>query len=145
MEDMNINELLGETLKSIQVNSDQDRITFETHDGKEYVMYHSQDCCESVSIDDIIGDLNDLIGYPITMAEEVSNGGRGENDYDADYNVKGVRLPDWPEGIKKPDYAPESYTWTFYKLATIKGSVTIRWYGTSNGYYSESVTFGRAA
>ena len=79
-------------------------------------MFHERDCCESVSVEDICGELSWLVGAPILMAEEVCN----------------VPLP-------AKDSWDESHTWTFYKFATTKGYVTIRWYGTSNGYYSESV------
>lgn len=110
--------LVGETISNIENSGDQ--VTLFTQDGKEFLMYHSQDCCESVSVEDIIGDLKDLIGSPITMAEESSNSDNPKSDGYSD-----------------------SFTWTFYKLATIKGYVTIRWYGSSNGYYSERVDFAR--
>lgn len=84
---------------------------------------HPVDCCERVYIEAIDGDLKDLVGHPITMAEEVS-----ESLVETD-PVKFLELPD------------ESVTWTFYKFATVKGYVTIRWCGGSNGYYSEGVDY----
>jgi hypothetical protein len=110
----NFNEILGKTLTNIEVNNDKDEILFYT-ENEVYKMFHRQDCCESVEIEEIIGDLEDLIGTPLTMAEEVTESGENNG---------------W-----------DSYTWTFYKMATIKGYVTIRWLGESNGYYSEDVDF----
>lgn len=110
-------ELLGKTLIEIDVSrgDGDDIITFFCSDGDKFTMYHQQDCCECVDIKDIVGDVEDLINSPILRAEE-----RTEINEYGDY---------------------ESSTATFYELATIKGSVTISWLGTSNGYYSESVDF----
>lgn len=117
--DASIEDLIGKTLVKAE-NLDNDEIIFTCSDGSVYRMFHMQDCCESVTVDDIIGDLNDLVGSPIITASADSN---EEN----------------PDGVQK-DYQ-DSFTWTFYNLSTIKGYVTIRWYGESNGYYSESVDF----
>ena len=68
---MSIEQLLGKTLTKI--TNDDSEILFETTEGevyKMYKMYHSQDCCETVSIDTIYGDLQDLIGNPILLAAE---------------------------------------------------------------------------
>lgn len=117
---MKIKKLLGKTINAIDVNSDKTEIIFST-DAGDYRMWHRQDCCEEVHIEDIIGDLNDLISNPLLIAEEVTN-------------TEDSQLP-----IPSPYDYEESYTWTFYKFATIKGYVDIRWFGSSNGYYFESV------
>lgn len=127
-----LSELLGKTLT--RVDADHDEIVFTTTEGEKYKLCHFQDCCESVAIEDIVGDLKDLVGHPILIAEEVSY-----NDPKALPTHEQVRLK--MERANDPDYWYESETWTFYKFATIKGYVDIRWYGTSNGYYSESVDF----
>ena len=125
-----LKDLLGKTLVSVEENADKDRLTFETTKGKRYLMYHLQVCCESVSIEDICGELSDLIGSPILLAEEVSSSDK--NDL----------IPSWASIPNTENtYEPDSHTWTFYRFQTAKGFVTIRWYGSSNGCYSESVTF----
>jgi len=122
-EEISFNDLKGKTLASIDgCKEGGDEVIFTTIDGIKYRMHHWSDCCESVSIESVVGDLNDLIGSPILLAEESTS---DENPKDAKIVLE----------------YQESYTWTFYKLATIKGYVDIRWYGESNGYYSESVDF----
>jgi hypothetical protein len=97
-------------------------VTFKTAEGRTFVMHHSQDYCETVLVEDVNGDVADLIGTPILSAVEESS-----NEDPADYkNTDGYR---------------DSFTWTFYRLTTIKGTVVVRWLGESNGYYSESVYF----
>lgn len=108
--------LKGKILINIECKGDNE-IQFTDSENNIYHMYHEQDCCEEVYIKDICGNLSHLLDSPITMAECIVNKGSTDED-------------EWGIG-----------TWTFYKLATVKGYVTISWYGESNGYYSETVDF----
>lgn len=118
---MSFEQLKGKTIVEIKgLRAGSDEVRFLCADGTRYRMYHSQGCCESVDIEDVNGDVEDLLNNPILLANESTS---SEN----------------PPGVQ-PEYQ-DSFTWTFYNLATIKGTVAIRWYGSSNGYYSESVDF----
>ncbi len=108
--------MIGSTIASIQGKAGSEELSFYATDGRVFRFYHEQDCCESVDVEDITGDLEDLLGSPLVEAEEVSN-------------------------ADAPVLDCESYTWTFYRFGTAKGSVTVRFLGTSNGYYSEGVSF----
>jgi hypothetical protein len=112
-------KLIGKTIKEIRhAEKYSEEITFITECGEVWKMYHDQDCCERVYVEDIVGGVDDLLGSPILVCEESIN-----------------------STLPPLDGRDESYTWTFYKIATIKGWADIRWYGESNGYYSESVSF----
>jgi hypothetical protein len=103
--------------------SGDDVVYFESKDGRAFALQHHQDCCESVNIVDLTGDLADLVGTPILLAEMATS----ETN---------------PDDVKDGSvYTDESMLWTFYKLRTVKGSVDIRWYGSSNGYYGVEVSF----
>ena len=99
-----------------------------THDAHEIELYLTDGTClvmhdpergsgndVEIVLEDINGDLQDLYDQPIVLAEEVSN------------------MDDLPD---------KSGTWTFYRMATPKGFVVLRWLGNSNGYYAEKITLG---
>ena len=111
--------LVGLTFTKVEMDDPREEILFETTD-RRFKMLHRQDCCESVLVEDICGDLSDLVGSPLLMAEESTN---TETD---------------PEGYEGP-HDDDTFTWTFYRFRTAKGDVTIRWLGESNGYYGEDV------
>lgn len=141
--DVNFSVLAGKTIKQIVgLEAGSERAKFYCTDGTEFWMSYYNDCCASCSIEDIAGDISDILNSEILLAEEVSSSKPNEKTleerkarYKAEKNPYYETFESWLESCY------ESETWTFYKLSTIKGSITIRWYGSSNGYYSERSTF----
>ena len=113
--DFDFEKLTGLTLTSVERKVEKrnsgDMLVFKDSDGGVYEMYHDQDCCESVWLDDQCGSWEDILNVPILSAHVVEA-----------EQCRGC-------------------TWTFYTLVTIYGSMTLRWIGESNGYYSERVSF----
>lgn len=110
-------ELLGKVIVKVEnLEIGDDEIIFTLDNGDRYKLYHDQNCCEQVYINDVNGDLTDLLDSPITLAEESTN-------------------------QDNPPHNAMSWTWTFYRLATVRGYLDIKWLGQSNGYYSEKVDF----
>lgn len=121
MEVIKLDFMIGKTFDKV-VQDSKYSIDFILKDQLEitgYRMEHLQDCCECVMVEDIAGDLEDLTNSPILTAE--------------------VRTSRDEELLDKKEFLDDSNTWTFFELATNKGSVTIRWWGSSNGYYGEDV------
>lgn len=110
--------LVGKTLREVKVSGDY-KITFTVDETESYDMYHPQDCCEDVWIEDICGDLQSLVGKPILFADESSN------------------------EIDERKKAGRNLEWTFYRIGNINGSVVIRWCGDLETYYSVKVAFVR--
>jgi hypothetical protein len=120
-EEFTLEDMRGKTFTKVYITDDKSEMIFE-NDEFVFTFYHEEDCCECVQVEDVVGDLNDLVGKPLDIVEVVR--------YD-DTMPQGVEL----------ETPSDSYVWTFYKFATIKGWVDVRWLGESNGYYSEDVDF----
>ncbi len=112
-----INEMLGCKFDKVFTNQNNELVFCgERHVdgwGVVFTFFHFQECCENVWIEDIVGDLTDLEGVVLTEAKVVTESSDTENG---------------------------SQTWSFFKFATSKGCVVVRWCGESNGFYSERVS-----
>lgn len=111
-----LSSLVGEVLTYIDTDEKNDEIMLTTASGRKIKIYHDQDCCESVRIEDTQGNWHDLVGKVIVEASE---------------DVK-------PQGDPPPEY-PDSWTRTTLTFRVDGATVISRWIGESNGYYSESV------
>jgi hypothetical protein len=119
----NLSLLVGKTLERIEETGEE--MLFVCIDGDAFRAYHMQDCCESVAIHDITGELQSLVGSPIVEATEDATS------------------EEWPEDVPKSEDC-DSFTWTTHRFRTAAGGeVVVRWLGASNGYYGEDVHFGR--
>ena len=108
---------IGKTFVSIEgMTPGSEEITFTCSDGSVYKMDHYQDCCEYCWLP----HYQDCCEYCWLPHYQDC----------CEY----CWLPHYPR-----EYEPESQTWTFYKFRTLKGYVDLRWFGESNGFYSESV------
>lgn len=107
--------IIGAVVQSAgQVDPIDDNDAFEiVTDRGTLRFWHSQDCCESVNLEDITGEPASLVGGVVHLVEE------RESDLD---ESNGAQM------------------WTFFEIRTSKGDITLRWNGTSNGYYSVSVS-----
>lgn len=115
----NMSVLKGKVIKSIHgLDKYSDLIIIETYDGDLLLMFHDQDCCENVWLEDfvyngtIIGD-SPTTFVPILVSEERTD------SQDTDWG---------------------SQTYTYYTIASVFGQLDLRWLGESNGYYSEEVS-----
>jgi hypothetical protein len=98
--------------KILKIKISEDKCTILFYtDKSKFIMHHGQECCEDVHLEEVHG--GDLTDLEGTIITSASE--------DICSNEEG--------------------TLTFYRFGNKDITLTIRWIGTSNGYYSENVSF----
>ena len=113
-------EITGKEIERIEIKGDHDQddfeqtfVVFHFHDGSKGSLKHYQDCCEEVSMVDVVGyNPKDL-----------------ENSTILEFRLSTF----WDEYGENQS--------TFYHLQTDKGYITFVFHGNGNGYYSLEVTW----
>jgi hypothetical protein len=107
-------DLVGEVLDAVDIDREENQILLTTRSGRRFMVYHEQDCCESVRMVGQNGSFDKLIGKPIVEARDIA----------VDTSEEAI---------------DSSQTTTTLVFRVDDQTVISRWIGDSNGYYSESV------
>lgn len=119
---VNFNTLEGLTITKIDgLKEYSEEVIFHTKEKRTFKLFHNYDCCENVLLADICGTTA-LTGKVLsaTMKNNI-----GKQNVKTDLSA----------------FDDCSTTWTFYDIQTNKGFLTLRWFGNSNGCYSEEACF----
>jgi hypothetical protein len=106
--------LVGEVLDSVDIDREENQILLTTRSGRKFLVYHEQDCCETVAISGQDGNFDKLIGKPLIEARDIA----------VDTSEEAI---------------DSSQTTTTLVFRVDDQTVISRWVGDSNGFYSESV------
>ncbi len=107
-------EFPSEVVESIDIDRKENKIMITTISGRRFMFCHNQDCCESVTIVDVDG-----------YKQEDLKGDLLQIDY---------------ETFEPMDYCDHT-TLTNIRFVCNHRTMIVRWVGTSNGFYSETVSF----
>lgn len=121
----NFEYLKGKTITEMSIgvfessSNDNEYVSFIANDSDfeyEYILYHDANVTNSVCIEDITGNIIDILDSIILLAESSFSEKINKGD-----------TTTWGGDILA------SERWTYYRLNTSIGSVTIKWHG--NGTY----------
>lgn len=114
-----IEELEGKVIVDIKgMYQYSEMVMFSLLNGEKVIMYNYEQRCGNdveIQLEEVIGYSSDLLNSEIILAEEVQSTKEQVGDYG------------------------DTENWSFVKIGTINGQVTLRWKGRSNGHYSVGV------
>lgn len=123
MQMCDLSELIGKVFDLVKLNGGA--VEFFNDNKLMFCLHHEQSCCEWVELIDGFDELHLLQNDPI-MQSYATYSHDGELKYESSHGS---------------DY--DSLTWSFYTISTFYHSVTLRFYGQSNGCYSETADLYR--
>jgi len=111
-------EVYGKIVEKIDYSKDEFVLSFT--DGTQLKFYHEQYCCEKVYITQFVFSIPEIKGFASIIGKE----------------LKSIK-----ESYKKGEWEYGTYTETKLEFDTSCGKFEVHWYGESNGWYDENVSF----